>query len=130
MESSTYEHRYTALAVSQGDAKHLFWNEFENFVLDGFLAVGSFAPSNVKAEFYDFKLSKWIVVDDYPFANGTDISHYDMTYVPELSAFIVIGGILDLENAYATSTIISKFHDGVWKLAGKLNAARWFSCSC
>ena len=90
-------------------------------------------PSNVKAEYYDFKLSKWIVVSDYPFASGTDISHYDMIYVPELPAYIVIGGIVDIENANTRLATISKFHNGVWKQVGQLNAARSvsiYSSSC
>ena len=74
-----------------------------------------------------------MVVSDYPFARGTDLSHYDMIYVPELSAYFVIVGIVDIENAKTKLATISQFHDGVWKRVGQLNAARFvsfYSCSC
>ena len=47
-----------------------------------------------------------------------------MIYVPELPAYIVIGGIIDFDNTKTRLATISQFYDGVWKQAGQLNAAR------
>ena len=41
------------------------------------------------------------------------ISHYVMTYVRELPAYFVIGGVVDIENAPTKLTTISHFNDGV-----------------
>ena len=65
-----------------------------------------------------------MAVSDYPFAGKTDFSHYDMIYVPELPAYIVMGGIIDFDNTQTRLATISQFYDGIWKQAGQLNAAR------
>ena len=92
------------------------------FILDGFLAVGSSRPDNVKAELYDFGTGGWTTVQDYPY--GTYVAYYDMVYVPATSAYYVIGG-------YDGGSLsqIAKFKNGAWTEVGQLNTAREVSFS-
>merc|ERR1711935_1059920 len=66
MALSTYDHRETSIASSQ----------------DEFLVVGSDYPENKKAELYNFDTDSWNTVADYPFGSGSDLSEYDMLYIP------------------------------------------------
>ena len=95
------------------------------FILDDFLAVGSYTPDNVKAEMFDYGTGSWTTVPDYPFASGSGFGYYDMIYVPATSAYYVIGGFDG--NNLAT---IAMFKNGAWSEAGQLNTARHVSfCS-
>ena len=88
--------------------------------LDDFLAVGSYNPSNVKAELYDYGTGDWTSVQDYPFGSGPSVYAFDMLFIGELSAYFVIGGY-DTNFSVAT---IAKFKNGAWSHAGRLNSAR------
>ena len=91
------------------------------FILDGFLAVGSYSPNNVKAEVYEFGMDAWTIVEDYPYAAGF-IVDYDMVYIPATSAYYVIGG-----NDGGDLSTIGMFKNGAWSEAGQLNTARQVS---
>ena len=81
-------------------------------------------PNNVKAEIFDFGTGSWTTVEDYPFASV--VAYYDMVYVPETTAYYVIGGIGD----WAELATIAMFKNGAWSEAGQLNTARYVSfCS-
>ena len=80
------------------------------------------SPDHVKAELFDLSTGQWEDVADYPFSNAGSISSYDMTFIPEMSAYIVIGGSADFFSSPLTT--IAKFHDGVWSKVGQLNTAR------
>ena len=92
--------------------------------VDGFLAVGSYSSSepNVKAELFNFETGSWTEVADYPFSNGL-ISHYDMLFIPDLSAYFVIGG----KNDWGSSATIAMFKEDVWSDVGHLNEVRYVS---
>ena len=93
--------------------------------LDELLAVGSYSPNNKKTELYNFGSGSWKAVKDYPFTSGPRITDYDMVYIPEVLAFLVIGGY----DGFSLSQI-GKLKDGQWSDAGKLNTARRVSfCS-
>ena len=85
------------------------------------MAVGSYRPDSVKAEEFDFETSSWTTVNDYPYSDGGAISYYDMLFIPEMAAYIVIGG--EKSNSYSLSTI-GMFRNGDWSPAGQLNTAR------
>ena len=85
------------------------------------MAVGSRSPDNVKAELYNFVTGSWAVTEDYPFADGSRISDYDMVYVGAKSAYYVIGGQNDDWDRLST---IAMFRNGAWSQAGQLNTAR------
>ena len=91
-------------------------------ISDGLLAVGSFQPSNIKTEFYDFGTSEWTVLDDYPFSSGVGVDSFAMVFISKLSAYIIIGGYGGYDG-YDNSAI-SMFRNGVWSNAGQLNMAR------
>ena len=97
------------------------------FVLDGFLAVGSYSPYNIKAEVYDFGTGDWTTVQDYPYGvSRRYVAFYDMVYIPATSAYYVIGGY---DGSDELSTI-GMFNNGAWSKAGQLNEARRVSlCS-
>lgn len=86
------------------------------------MAVGSKEPAHVKAELYDFDMGEWTTVQDYPFGDGTRIYNYDMVYIPQISAYVVIGGF----DGFHLSTI-AMFKKGVWSEAGQLHMARYVS---
>ena len=99
------------------------------FILDNFLAVGSYDYDNVnyvnnKAELYDFGTGDWTTVQDYPYAAGL-IVDYEMVYVPATSAYYVIGGY----DGGDLSTI-GMFKNGAWTEVGQLNTARQVSFFC
>ena len=94
---------------------------WHNLFLDNILAVGSRSPDNVKAELYNFVTGSWAVTEDYPFADGSRISDYDMVYVGAKSAYYVIGGQNDDWDRLST---IAMFRNGAWSQAGQLNTAR------
>ena len=118
-EYSMFDHRYTALATSYGNSLMLPYFKTKFNFLDGFLAVGSYSPDNVKAELFNFETGSWTEVADYPFSNGV-ISHYDMLFIPDLSAYFVIGGW----NDWGSSATIAMFKEDVWSDVGHLNEAR------
>ena len=80
------------------------------------MAVGSFNPSNVKAEVFDFGTESWTSVNDYPFSFGTSVYDYDMIFMNQLSSYFVIGG--------HSSAKIAQFKNGQWSHAGELNSSR------
>ena len=89
------------------------------------MAVGSLSPDNVKAELFDLGTGQWEDVADYPFSSLGSISSYDMTFIPEMSAYIVIGGNAGYQDSSSHPlTTIAKFHDDVWSKVGQLNTAR------
>ena len=95
-------------------------------MLDGFLAIGSLKPANVKAEIYDFAEGNWTETEDYPFAPGPDFFEYDMVYAPATLAYYVIGG----QSGDTKLKQIAMFKNGVWTDAGQLNTGRRVSfCS-
>ena len=92
------------------------------FISDGFLAVGSYSPNNAKAEVYDFGTGDWTTVPDYP--HGVRyVSDHDMVYIPQTSAYYVIGGY---DGSDRISTI-AMLKNGAWSEAGHLNTARTVS---
>ena len=98
-------------------------------MLDGFLAIGSLKPANVKAEIYDFAKDYWTETEDYPFAPGPGFSEY---YTPATLAYYVIGGATSSENGAEMEEVkqIAMFKNGVWTDAGQLNTGRRVSfCS-
>ena len=88
------------------------------------MAVGSSNPQHVNAEKFDFETGSWTTADDYPYSDGVAISTYDMLFIPEMAAYIVIGG--EDGDYYAISTI-GMFRNGDWSQAGQLNTARTVS---
>ena len=76
-------------------------------------------PNSFKAELYNFGSDVWTEVSDYPFGVRC-VSFYDMVYIPELPAYIVIGGY-DGRNRISN---IGKFQNGAWSDVGQLNKAR------
>ena len=100
------------------------------FILDQFLAVGSYDPYNKKTELFDYGTNGWSTSEDYPFG-GPSVAAYDMLYIEELSAFFIIGGYVTgsvLSGDYLAT--IAKFANGVWSSAGQLNRMRYVSfCS-
>ena len=106
----------------------------QRYLLDGFLAVGSLRPANVKAEIYDFAKDCWTETEDYPFATGPDFFKYDMVYVPATLAYYIIGGASSVATSSGTEMVelkqIAMFKNGVWTDAGQLNTGRRVSfCS-
>ena len=88
------------------------------------MAVGSYYPENVNAEKFDFETGSWTTADDYPYSDGVAISYIDMLFIPEMAAYIVIGGQDGvIGGTYAMSTI-GMFRNGDWSQAGQLNTAR------
>ena len=85
------------------------------------MAVGSYYPENVNAEKFDFETGSWTTADDYPYSDGVAISYIDMLFIPEMAAYIVIGGVDYDRNAMST---IGMFRNDVWSEAGQLNTAR------
>ena len=85
------------------------------------MAVGSFSPDNVNAEKFDFETGSWTIADDYPYSDGSAIYRYDMLFIPEMAAYIVIGGVDS--DSYDLATI-GMFRNGDWSKAGQLNTAR------
>ena len=85
------------------------------------MAVGSYSPENVKAEEFDFETGSWTIADDYPYSDGLAIERYEMLFIPEMAAYIVIGG--ENSDRYVMSTI-GMFRNGDWSKAGQLNTAR------
>lgn len=117
---STFDHRYTSsLASSPGNKIYQIYKKYSQLV-DAFLAVGSYNPSNVKAELYDYGTGDWTSVPDYPFGSGSSVYAFDMLFIGELSTYFVIGGY-DINFSMAT---IAKFKNGAWSHAGRLNSAR------
>ena len=106
-----------------------FIHVYNNSILDGFLAVGSFG--NFKAELYNFGTSSWTTTTDFPFGvNGaTGLIDFNMIYIPEDRSYLVIGGM-----AGADYNQIAQFKDGEWSDVGRLNSARSVSfksfCIC
>ena len=90
-----------------------------NFILENILAVGSWSPENVKAELFDFETGTWTITADYPFASGSYVAYYDMVYIPQASAYYVIGG-----HDGSNLNTIAKFKNGAWNEAGQFNTAR------
>ena len=90
------------------------------------MAVGSYSPYHVNAELYDFSTGDWKIVQDYPFSGSilNAVYQFDMVYVPQLSAYYVIGGT-DGWNRLAR---IAMLRNGAWQDAGQLNTARDVSC--
>ena len=78
-------------------------------------------PRNRQAEEFDFETGSWTTADDYPYSDGSAIDRYDMLFIPEMAAYIVIGGMDDY--FYHLSTI-GMFRNGDWSQAGQLNTAR------
>lgn len=96
---------------------------FRILILDGILAVGS-KDSHAHSEFFDFEMGEWLTIDDYPFANGSFVSNYDMLYVDTpLKAFFIIGG----KNIDDRLGEIAKYQNGCWSSAGQLNSPRQVS---
>ena len=85
------------------------------------MAVGSFNPGNVKAEEFDFETGSWTTADDYPYSDGSAIDRYDMLFIPEMAAYIVIGGE---DGDYYDLGTIGMFRNDDWSPAGQLNTAR------
>ena len=85
------------------------------------MAVGSSNPNNVNAEKFDFETGSWTTADDYPYSDEVAISRYDMLFIPEMAAYIVIGG--ENSDFYDLATI-GMFRNGDWSQAGQLNTAR------
>ena len=104
----------------------------QRYLLDGFLAIGSLKPANVKAEIYDFAEGNWTETEDYPFATGPNFFKYDMIYVPATLAYYVIGGATSSgTDEMEELKQIAMFKNGVWTDAGQLNTGRRVSfCSC
>lgn len=91
------------------------------------MAAGSYDPSHAHAEVLDIKTGNWTVVADYPFkGDGNRLSNYPMVYIPDMSAYFVIGGS-------AQTTVlktIAKFKNRVWSDAGRLSQGhKVSSCS-
>ena len=95
------------------------------FLLDGFLAVGSWNPNSAKAEHYNFVTSEWTTVQDYPFCSRS-VAMYVMAYVPDTSAYYVIGG-LDSNDLFHDLATIGMLKNDVWSDAGQLKVARHVS---
>ena len=85
------------------------------------MAVGSSYPKNVKAEKFDFETGSWTTVNDYPYSDGVAFFRYDMLFIPEMAAYIVIGGE---DGDYYDLGTIGMFRNGDWSQAGQLNTAR------
>ena len=83
-------------------------------------------PDNVKAEMFDLGKGEWRIVASYPYTRKGTISYYDITFIPEMSAYILIGGSEGFEGNYEHYPVstIAMFHDGVWSNLGQLNTAR------
>ena len=101
------------------------------FILDGFLAVGSLGPNNVKAEVYDFGMGDWTTVQDYPYSSR-GFGYYDMVYFPATSAYYVIGGFdegwgIGGNWIRRDQARIGMFKNGAWSEAGQLKTARYVS---
>ena len=103
-------------------AKNTRIKKVHTLTLDGFLAVGSWQPYNIKAELYDFGSAAWTEVEDYPFASGSFVAYIDMVFIPEESSYFVIGGFSGSDLSQ-----IARFKDGEWSDAGQLNTARQVS---
>ena len=93
--------------------------------------VGSRTPNNVKAEVYDFGTGDWTSVQDYPYAAGT-VAYCDMVFVPETSAYYVIGGFdegwgIGGNWIRRDQARIGMFKNGAWSEAGQLKTARYVS---
>ena len=58
-------------------------------------------------------------LDDYPFARGNKMCHYDMVFIDEISSYFVIGGY---DDGYLSQ--IGMLTNGVWSDAGQLNRGR------
>lgn len=87
------------------------------------MAVGSAGPDNVHAELFDFVTGGWIVVSDYPFSTGSGFGEYEMLFIPEITAYCVIGGMNGQGDNIVLATI-ALFQNGRWSNAGRLNMAR------
>ena len=97
---------------------------------DGFLAVGSDYPNNIKAELYGFGTGRWTAVSDYPYgcvsSHTPSVYRYDMVFIPEQKSYFVIGG----HSHQSALSQIARFTDGTWYDAGQLNSVRRVSfCS-
>ena len=101
--------------------RHLKWTFF--FILDNFLAVGSWNPENVKAEIYDFGTGNWTTVHDYTYG-AVYVAFYDMVYIPATSAYYVIGRVNEKRQDLSK---IGMFKNGAWSEAGQLKTTRHVS---
>ena len=101
---------------------------FDSLTSDGFLAVGSWSPDNIKAELYAFDTNAWADVEDYPFViPGSRITDYSMIFIPETSSYLVIGGTTFVDYVAVLSQI-AIFANDTWYDAGRLNSVRRVSC--
>ena len=94
------------------------------------MAVGS--NGHVKAEIYKFGTGAWSQVDDYPFSMGVRVNSYEMLYIDEISAYLVIGGNYgdktgDNVEPDQYSSLIAVFKNGAWSEGGELNEHRTVS---
>ena len=76
-------------------------------------------PNSFKAELYNFGSDVWTEVSDYPFGEQC-VSYYAMVYIPELPAYIVIGG----HGGHSRLSNIGKFQNGAWSDVGHLTRGR------
>ena len=87
--------------------------------------VGSYDPYNIKAEMFNYGKGSWTTALDYPLASGSGFGYYDIIYLPERTAYYVIGGT---DGTFLAT--IAMFKNGAWSEAGHLNTARTVSfCS-
>ena len=84
------------------------------------MAVGSYAPSHRHAEVLDFRTGNWTVFSDYPYSDGPRITSYATLFIPEASAYFIIGG----SNGKIALATVGKFKSGVWSKAGEINKPR------
>ena len=83
---------------------------------------GDFGIGEAHAELYNFENDSWKQTSDYPFAHGYSFSKYEMVFIPETSAFLVIGGF-----AGQVRTNIARYEDDEWSDAGELQQLRLVS---
>ena len=84
------------------------------------MAVGSYDPSHKHVEVLDFRTGNWTVFSDYPYSDGPRFTSYATLFIPEASAYFIIGG----SNGNIPLATVGKFQSGVWSKAGEINEAR------
>ena len=118
--------------------------------------MGSRYPDNSDAELFEFAADNWQVVASYPYVSGGQydpnywgsvtvdtwypgtISRYEMMYIADLSAYIVIGGYTcssgwgtDCDVKYLAKIAMFRCRNpcpeygGEWIDKGELKTARW-----
>ena len=69
MTLSQYEHKWTRIATNDGKFYKTKFN-YDVFTSELIIAVGSYSPSNKRAELLDVIGNTWSTVDEYPFDWG------------------------------------------------------------